>query len=130
MFTGCSALALASRNIAARYACNLSADCIFRHSLSRVHGKHLSPRRASIAMTGATLVWLIVVVVAVDIDETLLYGRLAGLYSYTFLILLLWSHSRSPGISCGTVRSAKALCPRRLQPPRRSASGSSSTSPR
>jgi len=36
----------------------------------------------------ATYVGLIVVVAAY-IDETLLYGRLAGLYSYPFLILLL-----------------------------------------
>lgn len=88
LFTSCFALVLASHNITARYAFNLSADRILHHSLSRVHGKHLSPHRASLAMTGATLVGLIAVVV-VDIDEALLYGRLAGLYSYTFLILLL-----------------------------------------
>jgi amino acid transporter len=88
LFTSCFALVLASHNITARYAFNLSADGVLHHSLSRVHGKHLSPHRASIAMTGATLIGLIVVVAA-DIDEALLYGRLAGLYAYTFLILLL-----------------------------------------
>jgi amino acid transporter len=88
LLTSSFALMLASHNITARYAFNLSADGILHRSLSQVHGKHLSPHRASIAMTVASLIGL-AVVVAANIDETLLYGRLGGLYAYTFLILLL-----------------------------------------
>ena len=88
LLTSCFALVLASHNITSRYAFNLSADRILHRSLSRVHGKHLSPHRASIAMSIVCLIGLGTVVVA-NIDESLLYGRLAGLYAYTFLILLL-----------------------------------------
>ena len=64
----------------------------------------------------ATYVGLIVVVAAY-IDETLLYGRLAGLYSYPFLILLLMvalaivvylQRNRGPGM---------ASCQRSSPPP-------------
>ncbi len=88
LLTSAFALMLASHNITTRYLFNLSADGILHRSLSRVHGTHFSPHRASVAMTVASLVGLLVIVV-LKLDEGLMYGRLAGLYSYTFLILLL-----------------------------------------
>jgi amino acid transporter len=78
---------LAAHSIATRYAFNLSADRILHHSLSRVHSTHLSPHRASLAMSGATLAGLVLVVLA-RIPDSIVYGRLSGIYTYTMLVLL------------------------------------------
>ncbi|WP_084144649.1 APC family permease [Amycolatopsis jejuensis] len=87
LLTSAFASTLAAHSIATRYAFNLSADKILHHSLSRVHNTHLSPHRASLAMSGATLVGLVLVVLA-QVPDSIVYGRLSGIYTYTMLLLL------------------------------------------
>ncbi len=88
LFTGSFALVIAAHNITSRYLFNLSADGIFPRSLGEAHHRHVSPHRASIVLSVLTLITLVVVILA-QIDQDILYARLAGLYSYAFLMLLV-----------------------------------------
>ncbi|WP_078616533.1 APC family permease [Streptomyces sp. 351MFTsu5.1] len=88
LFTSSFALALAAHNITARYVFNLGADGIFPRRFGRPHERHASPHRASFALSVTALLVLAVFVVA-DVPEADLYARLAGLYSYAFVILLV-----------------------------------------
>jgi amino acid transporter len=88
LFTSAFASTLAAHSIATRYAFNLSADRILHHALSRVHKTHQSPHRASLAMSAATFVGLVPLVLA-QIPDGIIYGRLSGVYTYTFLLLLI-----------------------------------------
>jgi amino acid transporter len=87
LLTSAFASTLAAHAFSARYAFNLSADGILHHSLSRVHKTHLSPHRASVAVSVATFVGLVPLVLA-RIPDSIIYGRLSGVYTYTFLLLL------------------------------------------
>jgi amino acid transporter len=87
LLTSAFASTLAAHAFAARYAFNLSADGILHHSLSRVHKTQLSPHRASLAVSAATFVGLVPLVLA-QIPDSIIYGRLSGIYTYTFLLLL------------------------------------------
>jgi amino acid transporter len=88
LLTSAFASSLAAHSFATRYAFNLSADKILHHSLSRVHKTHMSPYRASLAISAATFVGLAPLVLA-QIPDGIVYGRLSGVYTYTFLLLLL-----------------------------------------
>lgn len=88
LLTSAFASSLAAHSFATRYAFNLSADRILHHSLSRVHKTHTSPYRASLALSAATFVGLVPLVLA-HIPDGIVYGRLSGVYTYTFLLLLL-----------------------------------------
>jgi amino acid transporter len=88
LFTSALALVLAAHNITSRYLFNLGADGIFPRKLGEAHPKHVSPHRASIVVSVAALLTLFVFVVT-DTSSATLYGRLAGLYSYAFVILLV-----------------------------------------
>lgn len=87
LLTSAFASSLAAHSIATRYAFNLSADRILHHSLSRVHATQLSPHRASVAMSVATIMGLGLLVLA-RIPDQIVYGRLSGVYTYTMLLLL------------------------------------------
>ncbi|MEU9329986.1 APC family permease [Streptomyces canus] len=88
LFTSSFALALAAHNITARYLFNLGADGILPRRFGQAHERHVSPHRASFALSAATLLVLVGFVIA-QVPETSLYARLAGLYSYAFVILLV-----------------------------------------
>jgi amino acid transporter len=88
LFTSATALIFAAHNITTRYVFNLSSDGIVHRSLSAVHPKHGSPHKASIAVAVATVMGLAPLVVA-GLSGGVAYGRLAGLYSYTFVLLLI-----------------------------------------
>jgi amino acid transporter len=88
LLTSAFASSLAAHSFATRYAFNLGADRILHHSLSRVHKTHQSPYRASLAISAATFVGLVPLVLA-QIPDGIVYGRLSGVYTYTFLLLLL-----------------------------------------
>jgi amino acid transporter len=85
--TSCFALMLAAHNITARYAFNLSADKILHHSLSKVHRRHASPHRASVAVSVASVIGLAPFVIA-RANENTIYARTVGVYSYALVILL------------------------------------------
>ncbi len=87
LLTSAFASTLAAHAFATRYVFNLSADRILHHSLSRVHHTQLSPHRASLAVSGATLAGLALVVMA-NIPDSIVYGRLSGIFTYTMLLLL------------------------------------------
>lgn len=87
LLTSAFASTLAAHAFTTRYVFNLSADRILHHSLSRVHNTQLSPHRASLAVSAATLVGLVLVVVA-RIPDSIVYGRLSGIFTYTMLLLL------------------------------------------
>ncbi len=86
--TGSFALIVAAHNISARYAFNLSADGILPRVLSEVHHKHRSPARASIGISILSGVGIVLLIIS-NSDPTLLYGKLAGTYAYTAIILFL-----------------------------------------
>lgn len=88
LITSSFALVLASHNITSRYLYNLSADGVLSKGLSRVHERHGSPHRASIAVSIASLAGLVIFAVA-QIDGDTAYARLSGVYSYCFVILLV-----------------------------------------
>ncbi|MEV0227811.1 APC family permease [Streptomyces sp. NPDC050704] len=88
LFTSSFALALAAHNITARYVFNLGADGILPRRFGRPHERHASPHRASLALGAAAALVLGGFVIA-KVPEADLYARLAGLYSYAFVILLV-----------------------------------------
>jgi amino acid transporter len=88
LFTSSFALVLAAHNITSRYMFNLGADGIFPRSLGVAHPRHVSPHRASIVLSVASLITLAVFIVA-KVPEGDLYARLAGLYSYAFVMMLV-----------------------------------------
>ena len=88
LLTSAFASTLAAHSFATRYAFNLSADKILHHALSVVHKTQLSPHRASMAVSVATFVGLVPLVLA-QIPDGIVYGRLSGVYTYTFLLLLI-----------------------------------------
>jgi amino acid transporter len=88
LLTSSFALILATHNIVARYAFNLSADGILPKSLSRIHSKHTSPHRASMATSAVSLIGLVGLAVAAS-DPNLLYAKLAGTYAYLLLVLFV-----------------------------------------
>ncbi|MFD7956120.1 APC family permease [Streptomyces ardesiacus] len=88
LFTSSFALALAAHNITARYVFNLGADGILPRRFGQAHERHVSPHRASFALGVVALLVLAVFVIA-KVPEGDLYARLAGLYSYAFVILLV-----------------------------------------
>jgi amino acid transporter len=88
LLTSSFALILATHNILARYVLNLSADGILPKSLSRVHSKHTSPHRASMATSAVSLIGLAGLAVAAA-DPNLLYAKLAGTYAYLLLVLFV-----------------------------------------
>ncbi|MBB6627520.1 APC family permease [Nocardioides sp. KIGAM211] len=87
LFTSALALVLAAHNITSRYLFNLGADRIFPRKLGEAHPRYVSPHRASIVVSIATLGVLVFFVVA-DPDPGTLYARLAGLFSYALVMLL------------------------------------------
>lgn len=87
LFTSAFALALASHNILSRYLFNLGADGVLPRKLGRSHPKHISPHRASIVVSGAALVVLIILIIAQTPGDGL-YGYIAGIYSYGMLLMM------------------------------------------
>ena len=86
--TSIFAALLSSHNITSRYMYNLSADRILHRSLSRVHGRHGSPYRASVAMTAVSLLGL-APFVFVGANPSELYAVLIGIFGYVLILLLL-----------------------------------------
>jgi amino acid transporter len=87
LITSTLAANLAIHNITTRYAFNLGNDKIFAHSLSRVHPKHGSPYRASIAVTIAVVIGLIPFIIA-NADPNFLFIQLLSSFSYAFMLML------------------------------------------
>lgn len=87
LFTSCFALCLAAHNILARYIFNLAADGVMPAKIGISHPRYDSPHRASILVSSASLVVLIVLIVA-QVPKTGLYGYIAGIYSYGMLIMM------------------------------------------
>jgi len=88
LFTSCFALVLASHNITARYLFNLSADGIFPRRLGEAHHRFVSPHRASVVLSCVSLLTVALMAV-LGVNESNIYARLAGLYSYAFVVLLV-----------------------------------------
>jgi amino acid transporter len=88
LFTSSTALVFAAHNITTRYVFNLSNDGILHRALSAVHVKHGSPHKASNVVALASIIGLVTIAIAGG-SPGVVYGRLAGLYTYTFVILLI-----------------------------------------
>jgi amino acid transporter len=89
LFTSSLALVLAAHNITSRYMFNLAADGIFPKALGEAHKRHVSPHRASVVLSVASLL-MIVILAMVGMDTGTIYARFAGLYGYAFLMLLVF----------------------------------------
>jgi amino acid transporter len=87
LFTSCLALAIAAHNVTSRYLFNLGADGIFPKKLGSAHGRHVSPHRASLVVTVAALIALLITV-ALNIDSSMIYYVFAGIYAYAFVMML------------------------------------------
>lgn len=85
--TSVIASVLAAHNVATRYAFNLGNDKILPRSLSRVHEKHGSPYRASVAVSLLSAVALVPFIV-VGADPNFLFVQLLSSYSYAFLVMV------------------------------------------
>jgi amino acid transporter len=88
LFSSSFALVLAAHNITSRYLFNLGADGIFPRQLGVAHRKHVSPHRASVVISVASLITLLGFIIA-NVPSGDLYARLAGLFSYAFVMLLV-----------------------------------------
>ncbi|MEN2739588.1 APC family permease [Microbacterium sp. X-17] len=88
LITSSFALILASHNITSRYLYNLSADGVLPRALSRVHERFGSPHRASVALSILSLIGIVAFGI-LGLDGSTVYARLAGIYSYCFVILLV-----------------------------------------
>lgn len=86
LMTSSFALAIASHNIVSRYLFNLSADGVLVKSLARVHGRHGSPHRASIAVS---ILAAVGIALFAGIDGDTAYARLSGIYAFAFTILIV-----------------------------------------
>lgn len=87
LFTSTFALALASHNILARYVFNLAADRVLPSKFGVSHPRHVSPHRASLLVSIAALIVLLILIVA-QIPEHGLYGYIVGIYSYGMLFMM------------------------------------------
>lgn len=86
--TSSFALILAAHNVTSRYLFNLGIDGVLPKRLGTAHPRHGAPSVASMTLTAATVLAIVVFVLA-RVDGEVLYARLAGVYSYAFLILLV-----------------------------------------
>ncbi|WP_459985468.1 APC family permease [Nocardioides sp. AN3] len=89
--TSSFAVLLTAHNVAARYAFNLSADGILPRRLSGVHKRHGSPHIASVAVTVATAVILLPIIV-LHIDPYAFYAAVLGIASVTGLSVFFASN--------------------------------------
>ncbi|MBY3987833.1 APC family permease [Rhodococcus fascians] len=80
--TSALAVIVCAHNVGARYLFNLSADGVIPRALSRVHPRHGSPYRASMAMSVAALV-LNGGVVLLHIESMAFYGAMLGIAALT-----------------------------------------------
>lgn len=87
LVTSMFASTLSLQNILARYTHSLSVDGIFPHSLSAVHVRHGSPYRSALAVGGALLLVLGLLILS-GAKELDLYGAAAGFAFYGMLLLL------------------------------------------
>jgi amino acid transporter len=87
LFTSAFALSLSAHNILARYLFNLAADGILPRKLGMSHKRHVSPHRASLVVSVASFVVLLILLLA-GVAGTGLYGYIAGIYSYGMLIMM------------------------------------------
>lgn len=87
LFTSAFALALSAHNILTRYIFNLASDGVLPKALSVAHDRHVSPSRASLVVSGASLFALVVLIVT-QVPRDGLYGYIAGIYSYGMLIMM------------------------------------------
>ncbi|MFP3462758.1 APC family permease [Arthrobacter globiformis] len=85
LITSSFALSLASHNVASRYLFNLSADGVLPKSLSRVHSRHSSPHRASVAVSILVVVGILSLA---GLEGGIAYARTAGIYAYAFTVLI------------------------------------------
>ncbi|MFF2244303.1 APC family permease [Arthrobacter sp. NPDC058130] len=86
LITSSFALAIASHNIVSRYLFNLGADGVLIKSLGRVHERHGSPYRASVAVS---ILAAVGIMLFAGIDGNTAYARLSGIYAFSFTILIV-----------------------------------------
>lgn len=75
--TSALAVIVCAHNVGARYLFNLSADGVIPRALSKVHPRHGSPYRASLAMSAAALA-VNAAVVLLHIDSMAFYAAILG----------------------------------------------------
>lgn len=107
LFTSAFALIVAAHNITSRYIFNLSNDGIVHRSLGIAHPKYMSPHKASVIVTALTVVAFIPLVLA-GVGPDAAYARLAGVYTYTLVILLV---GVSAAIGVYLLRNKKSVGP-------------------
>ncbi|ANS31899.1 amino acid permease-associated region (plasmid) [Rhodococcus opacus] len=88
LVTSTFAAILAGHNVMSRYVYNLSLDRVLPNVLSKVHGRHGSPYRASIAVAVLSLTG-VALLVLFSADPATLYAVLFGMFGYTLIVLLL-----------------------------------------
>lgn len=88
LITSSFALTLASHNITARYMFNLGVDGVLPRSLGRPHSRHGSPHRASVVMSIASLVGIVIFGLS-GIDGNIVYARVSAVYAYCLVLMLV-----------------------------------------
>ncbi len=85
--TSIFAATLSCHNIVTRYLYNLGVDSVIPRHMGKVHARHGSPHLASLTVSAATVVAMLVLAIAVKEPSTL-YASLTGVAGYAILLLL------------------------------------------
>lgn len=89
LLTSAFALCLSAHNILSRYMFNMSIDGVFPKSMGQSHPRHRSPHRASLVAGIVSLLTVGALAIA-GVPNQGIYGYLVGIYSYVFLVILVF----------------------------------------
>lgn len=85
--SSCVAALISTHNVIARYLFNIGSDRALPSYLSKVHGRHHSPYKASVTVSTVIALALLSVVIS-GADPGQFYGQMAGLGSTGVLVLM------------------------------------------
>lgn len=86
--TSAFACVLSVQNILSRYSYSLGVDRVLPAVLGKVHPKHGSPYKSSLAITGLTVLILAIIALSAG-DPAAVYSRLGGTGGFAVLLLML-----------------------------------------
>ncbi|MDZ3992576.1 hypothetical protein PspTeo4_18600 [Pseudomonas sp. Teo4] len=75
-------------NVLTRYVLNMAVDGTLPKSLSKIHKQHRSPYRSSFAVSLVAAVFLIIAMVAPNVDPIVIYGLTGGLGAVGIIFLM------------------------------------------
>lgn len=86
LITSTFAALLSTSNVLTRYLFSLGKDRVLPGFLGHVHGRHASPNRAALVVSGVMLIGGIIIVIS-GADPGIAYGSLAGVGGFAIIVL-------------------------------------------